>query len=729
MRKIWDFPGGIHPPENKHQSTAEPLRELPLPDYLCVPLQQHIGAPAQALVDTGDRVLKGQMLAEPQGRLSVAIHAPTSGIVEGIVPHPVPHPSGMTDWCVIIRPDGEDEWTPLTPLADYHNEDPAALLDRIRKAGIAGMGGAGFPTEIKLHPPRNDKVRTLILNGAECEPYITADDMLMRSRADDIVRGLEIMAYILEPEECVIGIEDNKPEAIAALQKAVEGTRIEVAVVPTKYPSGGEKQLIQLLTGLEVPHGGIPADIGVMCQNVGTAAAVYRGVRFGEPLISRVTTLTGEGLSHRGNVSALIGTPIRFLLEQSGFNADQTQRLIMGGPMMGFTLDNPDVPVVKTTNCIIAGSPQEFPAPPPAQPCIRCGMCAEVCPMELLPQQLFWFAQGKEFDKAEQHNLFDCIECGACSYVCPSTIPLVQFYRYAKGEVRQQREDQLKSDRARERFEARQARLEREQAEKEAKRKARAEAAAKAQAEKQAQPAASATSAASAKVQAALARKGAAPTAAAPSAEAPSLEQLEAGLSKAKAKLKNMQGLLKEAKAKGGDTEKLERAVTKNEQRVVAAQEALDAARPASEPAPESPRQPDVATLQTQLEKAQAKLDTMQGLLEEARAQNGDNVEKLERAVAKNEQRVKIAQEAVAAATPKEPAPRPEPTASIDELETAVEKARSKLETMQGLLDEAREAGGDNVEKLERAVAKNQDRVARAERSLADARNTADTES
>ncbi|WP_165854836.1 electron transport complex subunit RsxC [Marinobacter sp. JSM 1782161] len=733
MRQIWDFPGGIHPPENKHQSTASPIRSLPLPDVLYVPLQQHIGAPAQALVEPGDHVLKGQTLAEPQGRLSVAIHAPTSGIVEAISAHPVPHPSGMTDWCVVLRPDGDDRWTELHGLEDYHRETPATLLERIRRAGIAGMGGAGFPTEIKLHPPGNDKVTTLILNGAECEPYITADDLLMRSHATDIVRGLEIMAYILEPEACVIGIEDNKPEAIAALRQAVQGTRIDVAVVPTKYPSGGEKQLIQLLTGLEVPHGGIPADVGVMCQNVGTAAAVYRAVRFGEPLVSRITTLTGDGLSERGNVHALIGTPIRFLLDQAGFDVARTQRLIMGGPMMGFTLENPDVPVIKTTNCVIAGTPEEFPAPPPAQPCIRCGMCAEVCPMELLPQQLFWFAQSGEHEKAEQHNLFDCIECGACSYVCPSTIPLVQFYRHAKGEIRQQREDHLKSDRARERFEARQARLEREKAEKEAKRKARAEAAAKAQAEKKAAAAAEPgpKKSASAAVQAALARKGVAAKDSTPAQEAQaSVTELETSLSKAEAKLRNMQSLLKDARDQGGDTEKLERAVAKNQDRVAAAEKALADARAAEQPPADAGQaeQLDRETLQANLDKASNKLDTMRGMLADAREQGSDNVEKLERAVAKNEQRVATARDALDAVQPAQPA-APVPTADIPELEAALDKSRNKLDTMQGLLDEARSNDGDNVDKLERAVAKNRDRVARAEQALAEARNTADAES
>jgi electron transport complex protein RnfC len=418
---------------------------------------------------------------------------------------------------VVIVPDGNDTWIEHAGVTNFRAMEAGYLLALIRQAGIAGMGGAGFPTGFKLRPPECDRIHTLILNGAECEPYITADDMLMRKRADDVVGGLAIMTHILAPERILVAIEDNKPEAIATMRAAAGSTPgtgklpIEIVAIPTKYPSGGEKQLIQILTGQEVPHGGIPADIGVLCQNVGTAAAVNRAVRHGEPLLSRITALAGEGLESPGTWEVLLGTPIRFLLEQSGFCEERTQRLVLGGPLMGFTLDSPDVPVIKTTNCVIAGSSEEFPPPAPAQPCIRCGQCAEVCPMELLPQQLFWFAQAGEYDKAEQHNLFDCIECGACAYVCPSTIPLVHHYRHAKGEIRQQQEDKIKSDQARERFEARQIRLEREQAEKAARRKARAEATATAGSDKRsadAQPnARDKRSAASAAVQAALARK------------------------------------------------------------------------------------------------------------------------------------------------------------------------------------------------------------------------------
>lgn len=478
QRTLWDFHGGIHPPQNKTQSTQRPIQPLPLAQHLIVPLQQHIGAPPQVQVAAGDQVLKGQLLASAAGERSLPVHAPTSGRVLGIVQHPVPHPSGLTDWCVSLEADGLDQWVHLTPCEDYTQLDRDALRARIRQAGIAGLGGAGFPTHIKLTPPREDKVRTLILNGAECEPYITADDMLMRERADEIVGGLAIMAYILSPGEVLIGIEDNKPEAIRALQAAVSGTGIQVVVIPTKYPSGGERQLIKILTGLEVPSGHIPADIGVMCQNVGTAAAVYRAIRWGEPLISRIVTVTGDGVAQPGNFEVLLGTPIQHLLAAAGLRPAKNRRLIMGGAMMGFTLPSSQVPVIKTTNCIIAAGADEI-LPNPTQPhqaCIRCGLCVDVCPAQLLPQQLYWFSRAQELPKAEAHHLFDCIECGACAYVCPSKIPLVQYYRHAKGEIREQRAETIQSDRARERFAARNQRLAREEAEKQAKRAARTQA-------------------------------------------------------------------------------------------------------------------------------------------------------------------------------------------------------------------------------------------------------------
>ncbi len=488
MRKIWDIPGGIHPPENKTQSTRAPIGRIALPRELIIPLNQHIGAEAMPIVAIGDSVKKGQCIAEAQGVVSAPVHASTSGHVVAIEDRAIPHASGLSAPCIVIEPDGKDAWCELTPCEDYLAVEKHELVEKIRQAGIAGMGGAGFPTAIKMHPRSNHKIDTLILNGTECEPYITADDVLMRERANDIIAGARLFAHMLnEPETILIGIEDNKPEAIAAMQRAVKESaanqgsaidgRIEVVSFPTKYPSGGEKQLIQILTGKEVPHGQIPATLGIVMQNVGTAVAAYRAVRFGEPLISRVTTVVGEALQTQRNIDVLIGTPISHVLAEHGFSPEECARLIIGGPMMGYAMNRSDVPVVKTTNCILVPSHAEMPAAPPAQPCIRCGLCAEACPASLLPQQLFWFAQSEDVDKLQSHNLFDCIECGACSFACPSNIPLVQYYRASKGMIKKLEEDKLKSDRSRERFELRQERIAKAEADKEAKRLARKQAA------------------------------------------------------------------------------------------------------------------------------------------------------------------------------------------------------------------------------------------------------------
>ena len=492
MRKTHGFHGGIHPPENKHQSVTTPIADAGIPPQLTVPLSQHIGAPAQPVVSIGDHVLKGQVIAEPRGLVSVPKHAPSSGTVLAIEDRLVPHPSGHLAPCIVIETDGRDEWiehsgtsaggtpdggTPDGGTPDFTDMSKAELVERIRNAGIAGMGGAGFPSAVKLTLQPHVTIDTLIINGTECEPYITADDMLMRERPGQIIGGAKILRQLIEPRETLIGVEDNKPEGIAALCAAAEGTGIEVVSFPTKYPSGGEKQLIEILTGKQVPSGGLPSAIGVVCQNLGSAAAVYEAIVDGRPLISRVTTVTGESVRHPQNFQVLIGTPMRYLLQRAGYEPERNNRLIMGGPMMGFTVPDPDVPVVKTTNCLLAPTEEELPTPPPAQACIRCGMCAEACPASLLPQQMFWFAQGREYEKLEQHNLFDCIECGACSYVCPSNIPLVQYYRASKAEIQQQRRDHQKAEYSRERFEARQRRLEREEREKEEKRAARKKAA------------------------------------------------------------------------------------------------------------------------------------------------------------------------------------------------------------------------------------------------------------
>lgn len=488
--KLWELPGGIHPPENKQQSLQLPLGQVPIPPQLFIPLSQHIGSPAKPIVNLGERVLTGELIAVADGVFSANVHASSSGIISAITSHVLPHPSGMSGDVIVIDTDGKHEWIPLEHCEDYLAQENTAenrlkLRDQIHAAGIVGLGGAGFPTAVKLSTKSNLKIDTLVINGAECEPYITADDMLMQVRADDIIKGTLLLSYILNyPKRLVIAVEANKPKAIAALQLAAKQqpaesshNLVEVVTIPTKYPSGGAKQLIQILTGRELPHGHHSADIGAICVNVATAAAAYRAVRFGEPLISRITTLVGEALTTQQNIDVLLGTPINYLLAQQGFDANKASRVLMGGTMMGFTLLNLSAPAIKTTNCILAASKKELPLPPPAQACIRCGLCAEACPAGLLPQQLFWYAQSENMDRLQSHNLFDCIECGACSYVCPSKIPLVQYYRAAKGSIREHLLDQEKANRSRKRFEFRKERIAKEESEKEAKRAARKKAA------------------------------------------------------------------------------------------------------------------------------------------------------------------------------------------------------------------------------------------------------------
>lgn len=478
MRHIWDIAGGVHPPENKSQSNSETIAHSPLPDELILPLNQHIGTPAIPIVTLGQKVKKGELIADAVGVFSAGIHAPTSGTIIAIEDRLIAHPSGMSAPCIVIEADQKDEWIPLEPCEHFENLSADVLRQKVHQAGLAGMGGAGFPTSVKLKPDPANTIDALILNGTECEPYITADDRLMREKADEIVLGMSLLALILgNPHRKIIGIEDNKPEAIEQMRKAAKGTDIEVVSFPTKYPSGGEKQLIQILTGKEVPSGKLPADIGMVVQNVGTAYAAWRAVRYGEPLIERVTTLAGKTLKSERNVWARIGTPIDHLLKTQGFTSSKAQRVIMGGPMMGFAIPDLNVPIVKTSNCILAPSPSELPPAEPAQACIRCGMCSEACPAQLLPQQLYWYARSEDQEKLLAHNLFDCIECGACSYVCPSAIPLVQYYRAAKGSIRQHESEKLKSDKARERFEQRKTRIAKEEAAKEAKRAARKKAA------------------------------------------------------------------------------------------------------------------------------------------------------------------------------------------------------------------------------------------------------------
>ncbi|MFQ1778999.1 electron transport complex subunit RsxC [Aeromonas veronii] len=464
---LWDFHGGIHPADNKLQSSQSPVVDAGLPPRLIIPLRQHAGAAGDLLVQVGDKVKKGQPLTRyAKGRI-VPVHASTSGTITEIGNHTVAHPSGLGDLCVILTPDGEDEWGERNGKADYWNLERGELLERIQQAGVAGLGGAVFPTHSKLDG-RGQLTEILIVNGLECEPYITTDDRLMQQYADEIMDGIRVLKHLLKPKLTLIGVEDNKPEAIEQLTRHAIDEDVLVKTVPTKYPSGGAKQTIELLTGRQVPKGGRAVDIGIMVLNVATVFAIKRAIIDGEPLIERIVTLTGDSFKKPGNAWVRLGTPVRWLLQRFELQPEAEQRVIMGGPMMGFTLPHAMVPVVKATNCLLAPTQAELPAPGPEQPCIRCSACADACPATLLPQELYWYSRAKEYDKAEKLNLMDCIECGACAWVCPSEIPLVQYYKIAKDDIREARAEAEKAERAKQRFEAKQARFEREKAAREA---------------------------------------------------------------------------------------------------------------------------------------------------------------------------------------------------------------------------------------------------------------------
>ena len=487
MFPLFKFKGGVKPETHKAPSVVQPIARAPLPPLLIVPLHQSIGGVPSPLVEVGQRVRKGQCIGRADKWLSSAVHAPSSGTVVAVEERVAAHPSGLPTLSVVIATDGRDEWIERTPV-DYHQLSPERVRELLRDAGVVGLGGAVFPSHAKLSAAKSVAMEELVINGAECEPFMTCDDLFMRERAEEIVRGAGIFRDLLKPKRVLIGIEDNKPEAVAAMTAAVarlgsDFAEFEVIAVPTRYPAGGAKQLIRVLTGKEVPASRRSPEMGVQCFNVATAYTAWRAIAHGEPVLSRIVTLTGNVEAPR-NWEALIGTPLKDLIALATPKSD-TSNYLMGGPMMGFEVPSLEAPLVKASNCIIAGSKTLFPPAPPEMPCIRCGACAEVCPHELAPFEMYWFSRAKNFGKTQEYKIFDCIECGCCSYVCPSHIPLVQYFRFAKSEIWSREREKNLADAAKARFEARNARDEREKAEKAA-RLAKAAAAKKAAAQPEA---------------------------------------------------------------------------------------------------------------------------------------------------------------------------------------------------------------------------------------------------
>jgi len=476
--RIFSFPGGLKLKHHKQIACREPVRRPPLPERLFVPLGQHQGESGNVLVHEGERVFKGQALTASGDDFIVPVHAPTSGTVGAVVHHPAAFPPGGTRRCLVLDPDGEQRWCAPDPLENWQERPGVEIIDRLHGAGLAGMGGAMFPTAAKLRGDWPD-LNTVILNGAECEPYIACDEMLMREHPQAIVEGGLILARAVGAHRVVIAIEDRmgavRDKLEAACRKIDTDGIVRIVQVLTIYPEGGERQLIQTLTGKEVPHDGLPQDLGVVCHNVATAASARDAIIDGRPLIERVVTVTGPGIQKPCNLLALIGTPFAHLVEAAGGYQGEVRRLVLGGPMSGTALGSDEIPVTRGANCLLALTKKDVAPTAPVLPCINCGQCVSVCPAGLLPQMLYRHLEAEQYDRAAELNLVDCIECGCCAQVCPSHIPLVDFYRHGRQELIRRELDERRAALARRRFEAREARLEREKAERAARRKAREE--------------------------------------------------------------------------------------------------------------------------------------------------------------------------------------------------------------------------------------------------------------
>ncbi|MDP2111484.1 MAG: electron transport complex subunit RsxC [Thiobacillus sp.] len=458
--KLFKMRGGVHPEARKADSSERPIRILPLPPLLHVPLQQHIGAPAKPVVRVGEKVLAGQLLGVGQGHVTAPVHAPTSGYVVAIGDHPAPHPSGLSAATVTIAPDGEGRWFEYEVPADPFVLAPDDISARAGAAGIVGLGGAAFPSSVKLDASRQSGVDTLVINGGECEPYLTCDDRIMRERAAGIVTGIRLIQHAVGAGHAIVGIEDNKPEALAAMRAAAVATGVQIRAVPAMYPMGWEKQMIHALLGREVPAEGRSADIGVLVHNVATAWAVQQAICLARPLVSRIVTVSGGAVIAPCNLEVPIGTPVQALFDACGGFRTTPARLVLGGPMMGQQIVRTSVPVVKGTSGVLALTQAEIGRAAPA-PCIRCSTCVRACPVGLLPLEIAARVRSDDLAGAVALGLKDCIGCGSCSYVCPSGIPLVHFFNYAKGDLAAQARSKAKQETTRKLAAERSARMER----------------------------------------------------------------------------------------------------------------------------------------------------------------------------------------------------------------------------------------------------------------------------
>ncbi len=475
--------GGVHAEQHKSATATHAIvTSFPLPEKLYIPLQQHVGKPAEPLIRVGDKVLKGQLLAYSQGLISAPVHAPSSGVILDVNDYPAPHPSALPIRTIVLETDGNDEWIETKTVADPFRSSPEDISLRVGAAGIVGLGGATFPTAVKLNMGRENRIDTLIINGAECEPYLSCDDRLMQERAGEIIDGVRLMLHGMtnspganlhlpgggragqpgmKTTNAVVAIEDNKPEAYHAMRDAAKPyPLIKVIQIPTRYPMGWDRQLIRYVTGKEVPVGCRSSEIGVTIHNVGTAYAVHKAIRHGQPLVSRVITVSGGAVARPMNVEVPLGTLVSELFRFCEVSQEKTARIIMGGPMMGDSLPHTGLPTVKATSGILALTQSELKNTD-EQPCIRCASCISVCPAGLRPLDMANNIRINQLDAAVDIGLKDCISCGCCSYICPSNIPLVQYFKYASGEVAARQQAQHKSEQTKRLIEARNARMER----------------------------------------------------------------------------------------------------------------------------------------------------------------------------------------------------------------------------------------------------------------------------